>query len=65
MTLSSVVFWRLEGWSEEVRSSGRVRTMGERMMAVISELFDQDTSGGVSKEVDDSVEGQYFFQDAS
>ena len=36
MTLSSVVYWRLEGWSEEVLSSGRFRTMGARIIVVRS-----------------------------
>ena len=30
------MYWRLEGWSVEVLSSGRLRTMGVRMMVVIS-----------------------------
>ena len=34
ITLSSVVYWRLEGWSEEEVSSGRLRTIGARMIVV-------------------------------
>jgi len=36
MTLSSVVYWRLEGWSDEVVSSGRFRTIGARIIVVRS-----------------------------
>jgi len=36
ITLSSVVYWRLDGWFEEVVSSGRFRTIGARIMVVRS-----------------------------
>jgi len=36
MTLSSVVYWRLEGWFVDVFSCGRFRTIGARKMVVRS-----------------------------
>ena len=36
MTLSSVVYWRLEGWFDEVFACGRFRTIGARIMVVRS-----------------------------
>ena len=36
MTFSSVVYWRLEGWFDEVFSCGRFRTIGARIMVVRS-----------------------------
>ena len=34
MTLSSVVYWRFEGWFDAVFSCGRFRTIGARIMVV-------------------------------
>jgi len=36
MTLSSVVYWRFEGWFDAVFSCGRFRTIGARIMVVRS-----------------------------